>query len=91
MGRESDGNQRTGKVVKPSKLTRQGGGAAGTGEAVREMSSRGLPDLLRVAEGVDTSVKEHVYAELMSGSCVTMCRIWFGRLRKPGTVSASRG
>lgn len=91
MEKESNGSQRTGKAVRQSMLTRQGVGMAGTDEAVREMSSRGLPVLLMVADGVDTSVKEHIYAELMSGSCVTMCRIWFGRLRKPGTVSASHG
>ena len=71
MGKESDGNQHTGKAVRQSMLTRQGVGVAGTDEAVREMPSQGLPDLLIVADGVDTSAKEHIYVELMSGSCVT--------------------
>lgn len=57
MGKESDGNQHTGKAGRQSMLTRQGVGAAGTGEAVREMPSPGLPDLLRVADGVDTASK----------------------------------
>lgn len=59
MGKGSDGNQHTGKAGRQSMLTRQGVGAAGTGEAVREISSRGvgLPDLLMVADGVDTASK----------------------------------
>lgn len=67
---------------------------SGRGRHWRGSKGDALTGAARPSEGSrwgGHSVKEHIYAELMSDSCVTMCRICFGRLRKPGTVPASHG